>query len=183
MVSAEDAIRICKLLSENGIQVWLTGGWGIDALLGEQTRPHKDLDVIMLLDDVVRTQEILGTEGYSLKMLWEENRPAVDSIGNQVATAFVLHDPYGREFDAHAMIIDEQGNGIPAWEEAEGLQFSAVDLDGMGKITGHEVQCITAESQMVCHTGYEVPEKQLGDLKLLHEKFGVPYLDGSAGSR
>jgi len=183
MVNAEDAIRIYELLSDNGILVWLTGGWGIDALLGEQTRPHKDLDVITLLDDVVRTQEILGAEGYSLKMLWEENRPVVDSNGNQVATAFVLHDPDGREFDAHAMIIDDQGNGVPVWEEAEGFLFSAVDLGGVGKIYGIEVQCITAESQLICHTGYEVPVKQLGDLKLLHEKFGIPYPDGTAGSR
>jgi lincosamide nucleotidyltransferase A/C/D/E len=177
MVSAEDAILIYQLLLENGIQLWLTGGWGIDALLGEQTRPHKDLDVILLLDDVVRTQEILGDEGYSLKMLWEEDRPAVDSMGNQVATAFVLHDPDGREFDAHAMVLDELGNGIPAWEGAEGFLFSKNDLSGIGRIDGYEVQCITAESQMVCHTGYEVPEKQRRDLERLQEVFGVEYPD------
>ena len=38
MVSAEDVIRIYTDLATNEIQVWLTGGWGIDALLGEQTR-------------------------------------------------------------------------------------------------------------------------------------------------
>ncbi len=54
MVRVEDVISISQLLEADGIQVWLTGGWGIDALLGEQTRPHKDLDVIMLVDDVVR---------------------------------------------------------------------------------------------------------------------------------
>jgi lincosamide nucleotidyltransferase A/C/D/E len=53
MFSADDVISIYKRLATNGIRVWLTGGWGIDALLGEQTRLHKDLDVIMLLDDVV----------------------------------------------------------------------------------------------------------------------------------
>jgi len=50
-------------------------------LLGEQTRPHKDLDVIMLLDDVVRIREILGHDGYGLIWLWEENRSAVDAVG------------------------------------------------------------------------------------------------------
>ena len=52
MVRAEDVISIYKRLLTNGFQVWMTGGWGIDALLGEQTRPHKDLDLIILLDDV-----------------------------------------------------------------------------------------------------------------------------------
>ncbi len=60
MVSAEDVIHIYQYLQINGIPVWLSGGWGIDALLGEQTRLHKDLDVIMLLDDVVRLRELLG---------------------------------------------------------------------------------------------------------------------------
>ena len=180
MISTEDALNIYDFLSTNGIQVWLTGGWGIDALLGEQTRPHKDLDLIMLLDDVVRTQELLGGEGYNLKMLWEENRPALDSKGNQVATAFVLQDPNGREFDAHAMVLDDQGNGVPAWEEAEGFTFTKADLSGLGRIGGYEVQCITAKSQMVCHTGYELPEKQHRDLDRLHKKFGTPYPESNS---
>jgi hypothetical protein len=40
MARAEAVIRICKRLSTNGIQVWLTGGWGIDALFGEQARSY-----------------------------------------------------------------------------------------------------------------------------------------------
>ena len=64
MVTAEDVVSIHRRLLDNGIQVWLTGGWGIDALLGEQTRPHKGLDVIVLLDDVARLVEVLGQDGY-----------------------------------------------------------------------------------------------------------------------
>ena len=44
-------------------------------------------------------------------------------------------------------------------------------------IAGFAVQCITPESQMLCHTGYELPDKQLRDLELLHIKFGVEYPD------
>jgi lincosamide nucleotidyltransferase A/C/D/E len=114
MVRAEDVISIYKRLATNGIQVWLTGGWGIDSLLGGQTRLHKDLDVIMLLDDVVRMRELLNQDGYSLKELWSENRWARDAQGIEAATAFVLKDSEGREVDAHAMRMDELGNGVPA---------------------------------------------------------------------
>jgi len=176
MVRAEDVISLYKRLSNNGIQVWLTGGWGIDALLGGQTRPHKDLDVIMLLDDVVRTRELLGRDGYSLKELWSENRWAKDAHEIETATAFVLQDSEGREVDAHAMCLDDRGNGVPAWE-AEGFIFERQDLLGEGMIAGFAVQCITPEKQMLCHTGYELPDKQLHDLELLHEKFGVEYPD------
>jgi lincosamide nucleotidyltransferase A/C/D/E len=177
MVRAEDVLSIYKQLSNNGIQVWLTGGWGIDALLGEQVRPHKDLDVIMLLDDVVRMRELLGRDGYGLKELWSENRPAMDAHGIETATAFVLQDSEGREVDAHAMRLDDRGNGVPTWEATEGFIFKKEDLASHGMIAGFAVRCISPEKQMLCHTGYELPDKQLRDLELLHEKFGVEYPD------
>jgi lincosamide nucleotidyltransferase A/C/D/E len=163
-VRAEDVINIVKFLSRNGIPVWLTGGWGIDALLGEQTRPHHDLDVLMLLEHVGQLNALLEGMCYSLKEIWSENRWVMGTDGTQIATAFVLWDSQGREFDAHAMYLDQQGNGIPAWDAPEGFIFTRQDLDG---------ECITPESQMVCHTGYELPEKHWLDLEMLCKKFGV----------
>ena len=173
MVSAEDVIKIYRRLSEHGIRVWLTGGWGIDALLGEQTRPHKDLDVVMLLDDVVRMCALLESDGYDLAYLWSENQQAVDKQGAKTATAFVLRDKQGREIDIHALALNEQGNGIPAWAEAEGFIFKKEDLASQGTVAAVTVQCLTPEMQVVCHRGYAVPEKQLQDLERLHSKFGV----------
>ena len=135
---AEDANHVYRRLTDHGIRVWLSGGWGIDALLGEQTRPHHDLDVIMLLDEVARTRELLACDGYTLKELWSENRWVADSHGIKTPTAFVLHDAEGREFDAHAIRLDGQGNGIPAWE-AEGLVFTQQGLAGEGG--GHRDDC------------------------------------------
>lgn len=174
MVDAEDVIRVYRRLLGHGIRVWLVGGWGIDALLGEQARPHHDLDVIMLLDDVARTRQLLAYDGYKLKQLWEENRWVADSRGIKTPTGFVLHDAEGREFDVHAMRPDEQGHGIPAWE-AEGQVFRMQDLAGEGVVSGVSVRCMTPEMQMVCHTGYALPGHQMRDLKLLHERFGVEY--------
>jgi len=176
MVRAEDVISICQRLLANGIQVWLSGGWGIDALLREQTRPHKDLDVIMLLDDIVRMRELLSRDGYGLKELWSENRWVVDAHGIETATAFVLQDAEGREIDAHAMRLDDQGNGVPAWE-GEGLVFERQDLAGEGVIGGFAVRCLAPEMQVACHTGYQLPDEQLKDLELLRERFGVEYPD------
>ena len=176
MVSAQDVVSIYQRLLDNGIQVWLTGGWGVDALLGEQTRPHKDLDVIVLLDHVVRMRELLGRDGYGLKELWSENRWVLDAHGIETATAFVLQDSEGRQLDVHAMRLDDQGNGVPAWE-GERFVFERQDLAGAGTIARVAVQCLSPEMQVLCHTGYALPDKQLRDLKLLHEKFGVEYPD------
>jgi lincosamide nucleotidyltransferase A/C/D/E len=173
MVSAQDVVRIYQHLLDRDIQIWLSGGWGIDALVGEQTRPHKDLDVIMLLDDVVRARELLSRDGYSLKELWSENRPAVDAAGVETATAFVLNDAEGREFDAHAMRLDAKRNGIPAWEAPEGFIFRPQDLAGEGFVAGYAVKCLSPEAQVLFHTGYELPDEHARDMKLLQEVFGL----------
>jgi len=175
MFYADDVIDIYKRLAAQNIPVWLTGGWGIDALLGDQTRSHKDLDVLMLLDDIERMCELLAGEGYCLKELWSENRWVVDAFENKIATAFVLGDSVSRELDVHAIRLDEQGNGIPQWEETDGFIFEAQSLAGQGVIAEFPVQCISPAMQMRCHLGYELPEKQQRDLQLLHEKFGVEY--------
>jgi len=181
MVRAEDVITIYQRLLDSGVQVWLSGGWGIDALLGEQTRPHKDLDVIMLLDDVVQMRELLSRDGFGLKDLWTENRWVVDAQGVETATAFVLQDSDGREFDVHAIRFDDRGNGVPAWEGDE-LVFKKEDLAGAGLVAGVAVQCLSPEMQVLCHTGYELPDQQLHDLGLLYEKFGVEYPDEQSRS-
>ena len=142
IIRAKDVISIYQSPSANSIQVWLTGGWGIDALLQEQMRPHKDLDIIMLVDDVVRLRDLLARAGYGLKELWSENSWVVDSFGTEIPTAFVLHSSQGREVDAHAMRLDERGNGIPAWA-GEGLVFEREDLAGEGVIAGFAVRGIT----------------------------------------
>lgn len=175
MVSAEEVIRIYKRLSIHGIQIWLTGGWGIDALLGQQTRPHHDLDVIMLVDDVHHLCELITADGYDYKELWSENLWTVDATGTKTETAFFLRDNRRREFDAHAIRLDEQGNGIPAWEKDEGIIFTSQYLSGKGTISGYPVRCTSPEYQMVSHTGYVLPDKQMPDLMKLHEKYGVEF--------
>jgi hypothetical protein len=123
-------------------------------------------------------RELLGRDGYRLKELWSENRWALDVHGNKTATAFVLQDTKGRELDVHAMHFDDQGNGVPEWEDSKGLIFKKQDLACVGMITGHIIQCITPESQMFCHMEYELPEKHFRDLELLHEKFDVAFPKG-----
>ncbi len=172
MFRTEDVIYTYQLLDAAGIQIWLCGGWGIDALLGEQTRPHKDLDVIMLVDDVARMRELLAREGYTLKELWSENRWTVDARGAEAATAFVLRDADEREVDAHAMRLGEDGRGLPAWD-AEGFNFTQQDFAGEGVVAGLTVRCLSPEMQIVSHTGYELPAAHAQDMARLRARFNI----------
>ena len=183
MITAEEVIYLYQLLESHGIQVWLTGGWGIDALLGEKTRPHKDLDIFLLVEDLIPMNTLLAAEGYELKELWSENLQTIDSKGNVVETGYVLHDSQGHELDIHAFRFDLQGNAIPAWQVEEGFILTPHDLSGVGTITGLHVRCQSAENQMYCHTGYIIPAHQWGDLDALHDRLGVEFPDSIAKQR
>src|SRR2546422_5781430 len=52
MMVASDVVEVLDRLDGAGIEASLDGGWGVDALLGEQTRPHDDLDLIVRVVDV-----------------------------------------------------------------------------------------------------------------------------------
>lgn len=64
-MGAAEVIDLLSCLERSGITVWVDGGWGVDALLGEQTRDHDDLDLIARLDDVARLQGALAEHGYT----------------------------------------------------------------------------------------------------------------------
>ena len=54
---AQDVIEIVELLNHHDVQVVIDGGWGVDALLGEQTRVHSDLDVAVAHQDVPQIRQ------------------------------------------------------------------------------------------------------------------------------
>ena len=71
---AEEVVALHTLLVGRGVRVWVDGGWGVDALLGEQTRPHKDFDALVPLEDLGRLADVLADRGFTLKEIWGENR-------------------------------------------------------------------------------------------------------------
>jgi hypothetical protein len=53
-MTPEALVDLLQLFESSGIEVWLDRGWGVDALLGTQTRPHKDVDIILRIADLLR---------------------------------------------------------------------------------------------------------------------------------
>ncbi|WP_442920489.1 nucleotidyltransferase domain-containing protein, partial [Methanobrevibacter sp.] len=47
MVTYFDACEILEMLSEASVKVFLDGGWGVDALIGRETRIHNDIDLFV----------------------------------------------------------------------------------------------------------------------------------------
>src|SRR5581483_5148838 len=54
-----DVVRVLDRLAAAGVQWRVDGGWGIDALVGRQTRVHRDLDLAVRPLDVPRAEAAL----------------------------------------------------------------------------------------------------------------------------
>ena len=163
-MTAPEVVVLYLHLEQLGIKVWIDGGWSVDALLGEQTRPHKDLDIAIEWKDVPELREILSAKGY--KQIRE------DSKWN-----FVLADADAREIDVHAFVFDDRGNVV------EGIEYPLESLTGRGSIEGHSVRCISPQNMVEFLAPWisKWPEKYLADVSALCEKFALPlpkeYLD------
>lgn len=158
-MEAEDVVELVQLLEKNGIDLWLDGGWGVDALLGKQTREHDDLDIVLQEKDLLKLRELLEARGY-------KDVPRDDTRFEN----FVLGDSSGNLVDVHAFHFNANGNGIYG---EKGETYPALSLKGRGTINGQPVKCITAEQIVKFHTGYKPDEKDIKDVTALCEKFGI----------
>lgn len=64
-MDADEVVRVLDLLDRSQITVWLDGGWGVDALLGRQTRPHDDLDLVIPRPDCKGAEAVLAELGFT----------------------------------------------------------------------------------------------------------------------
>lgn len=160
-MEAEEVVRLLDLFDAAGIEVWVDGGWGVDALLEEQTREHDDLDLVAHLAAAQRIVRLLEDEGYEV-------------VAGGAPKSFVAVTADGRQVDVHPVSFDdERGGGVYLMDDGQEWVYPAAGFDGSGKVAGRAVRCLTPEVQVLVHDGYELGEKDFRELRLLHERFGV----------
>jgi lincosamide nucleotidyltransferase A/C/D/E len=147
-------VELCRRLEGLGIEIWLDGGWGVDALLGRQTRPHDDLDIVVEQRALARLRGLLEADGFR-DAPRDDTRP----------WNFVLGHPDGRLVDFHVVVFDRDGNGV----SGPGV-FPASSFGARGTIEGHTVRCLTVEHQLA-RSGYPLRDKDVADLAALRERF------------
>jgi len=159
MMKSKDVIGFYAEMEALGIETWLDGGWGVDALLGKQTRPHADLDIFIQKKDAPRARALLESRGYQ-------------EIKLEIARPFnyVLADNAGREIDVHVFNFDNKGSFTYGIGEKTEI-FSVAVLDGVGEIDGKTVKCISPEWTVKWHTGYKLRESDYQDISALCNKF------------
>lgn len=159
-MDARGAADLVQFLEDNGVEIYVDGGWAVDALLGEQTRPHDDLDVAIPHRYVPGVRALLAGRGFVDQPrddTWECN--------------FVLADEHGRRIDIHSYTLDAAGNNI------FGVAYVRDHLTGRGFIEGYPVRCISPEWLVKFHAGYELDANDYHDVSLLCGRFGIALPD------
>lgn len=155
-MTGDDVVEIIQLFDRNQIDFYVDGGWGVDALLGEQTRTHADLDIAIQHQDVARVRALLEARGY-------RDVPRDDTRDCN----FVLGDDLGHHIDIHTYTFDTAGNCV------YGVEYPVDSLRGNGSLKGHPVKCISPDWMVKFHAGYELDENDYHDVKALCQRFGI----------
>jgi lincosamide nucleotidyltransferase A/C/D/E len=156
-MTAERALALWDLLTQVGVDVWVDGGWGVDALVGEQTREHGDLDLGVARPDLERVIELLAEVGYAV------------SDDRFVEVTVQLTHTEGHRVDLHPS-TPVAGGGTEQLD-FDGNTFH-IPPPSAGRIAGRTVRCMPLSTQLRTHTGYELRPQDHHDLELLGKLSG-----------
>jgi lincosamide nucleotidyltransferase A/C/D/E len=159
-MTAEDVLFINNLLREAGADIWIGGGWGIDALVGDQSREHRDVDLMHRLDQEAAVVAALARAGFVETL---DARPV----------RFVMVDEAGREIDLHPLVFAADGSALQASPDPEQPFVYPASCFVTGVIAGQVVPCMSAEQQVYFHQGYEPRDRDRHDMARLRAAFGI----------
>lgn len=136
------------------------GGWAVDALLGEQTRRHGDLDLWLPAHHYEHLVRAVASIGLDRLYPWGDDRP----------WNFVLHDGGSRRLDLHVYEpVDDQT--VHYGSAVNGETFPVDAFLGSGVIGGLSVRCDSPQWAVRFHTGYPLREVDRHDVERLCERF------------
>lgn len=160
-MTAEEVLDIYQTAEAQGIQLWLDGGWGVDALVETQTRMHSDMDIVIQKKDVSALVDYLKSKGYC-----QIDRHDASDCN------FIMGSDNAQFVDFHVIEFDQNGNGMYGPKE-NGVMYSAEALSGRGKINGLPVKCISPKWVVKFHSGYDLRDKDIVDVLAVCEKFAI----------
>jgi RimJ/RimL family protein N-acetyltransferase len=155
-----DVLTVLAALGEWSAAVWVAGGWGIDALLGEQTREHADLDLAFRAELEPTVIDTLARLGYRVVLDYRPGRLA-------------MADDDGHEVDLHPVVVDVHGLGVQAGQHGNEFHYPP-EAFARGTIADRTVDCLSAEQQVRFHTGYPLRAKERQDLARLADAGAPP---------
>lgn len=160
MMTASDVLSVLAVLRRADADVWIGGGWGVDALVGEQTRPHRDLDLMHRAEQEPAVVTALAGAGFAETL---DRRPV----------RFVVTDPRGHELDLHPLSFAADGSAVQSSPDPDRPFRYPASSFTTGTIEGTVVRCLSAAQQVHFHQGYEPADHDRHDMAQLRRAFGI----------
>jgi lincosamide nucleotidyltransferase A/C/D/E len=154
-----DVLDLLDDLFSRGVTAWLDGGWGVDALLGEQTREHDDVDLVIVREHLGVVLALLEEQGFASERDW-------------LPMAIALRHADGRAVDLHPVDPTADGGGDQVVLPDGSYHYSPPVT---GTIDGRPVPCCSVATQVEIHLGYEPDEHDRADMAHLAERFGISW--------
>ena len=163
-VAHTPAWRVLRLLDEvsaSGVQAWVAGGWGIDALAGRQTRRHHDLDLVIsdAPEEYQKVAEALTREGF------RPDAPEFNA-GLPMPWRCAWHHDEGHTVEILPVALRK-----PPFSAVPGNELACGDGTAFahGTIGGRPVPCLSASLQLALHGGYPLRDIDEHDTDVLRE--------------
>jgi lincosamide nucleotidyltransferase A/C/D/E len=145
--------EVLDVLEQAGCRFWVAGGWGVDALVGRETREHRDLDVAIDADDEALALETLRGLGYEVETDWRPVRVELGAAGS-------------RWVDLHPVRFDGHGNGRQASLDGGFFEYPS-GCFVTGRIAERAVPSLSVDQQLLFRTGYALRDVDRPDIELL----------------
>ncbi|MDA8292339.1 MAG: hypothetical protein M0Z33_11775 [Actinomycetota bacterium] len=161
-VTPGELLAVVDALRAGGVDLWLAGGWGVDALLGRQTRRHDDMDIVV--DDFDErapvAAAILARLGFETTRrdrfpLWMPDRWQMRD--GSLRTVDLVSVDWSR------MLAALERDGEPGPDELPPQTVASA----AGTVAGRPVPCLSARVQLLFHSQFEPRAVQRHDLELL----------------
>jgi hypothetical protein len=156
-----ELLRVCQALNNENLVYWVAGGWGLDALVGSETRRHGDLDLILsgFTENLTKVASLLVTLGYQRKKplggtLWFPDAEVYeDARGHHVEVLNVnwsalklaessFSPPWIRESE-------------PAFDKQVATPFFLQRCATTGSLGGVHLPVLSLAAQELFHSGYK----------------------------
>jgi lincosamide nucleotidyltransferase A/C/D/E len=146
---AGQVIALLDAAEAAGLPAWVAGGWGVDALVGRQTRRHYDLDLVISDDErqAGLAQAVLAGRGY-------RQTHTEHNAGLPLPWRHVWQHADGWSVELLTVPLDT-------------TPFSQPGSFTEGIIGARTVPCLSVSLQLRLHSGYPARDIDLTDTELL----------------
>lgn len=180
-LSAVTAVELMRMTRDTGVRCHLVGGWGVDALIGRQTRLHDDLDL---------AYESLPGSGKALELAFSKrgyHRVSLEEVPHALFSVRVLlADGQGRSLDLLPILPFDRS--APFEQPAESGRVALPHIPQEAFVVGSlgrrsapmAVSCLSADFQLASRQAYELRPSDRHDLaRILRLKKGTARRSGA----